>query len=135
MLIKEEKYIYVIKITRLICVDNIITVGAHALSSNPASLASPGSVNLTALIAGVEGRVGNALPTAVTKLLIMPLSCIWAPSSMAHIPWLVTALQTPALGAQKHLSPFAPLQKPSILCLEISDINAKSPPKFSKFFP
>lgn len=87
MLIKEEKYIYVIKITRLICVDNIITMGAHVLSSNPASLASPGSVNLTTLIAGVEGRVGNALPTAVSKLLIMPLSCIWPPSSMAHIPW------------------------------------------------
>lgn len=32
MLIKEEKYIYVIKIMRLICVDNIITVGAHVLS-------------------------------------------------------------------------------------------------------
>lgn len=87
MLIKEEKYIYVIKITRLICVDNIITVGAHVLSSNPASLASPGSVNLTTLIAGVEGRVGNALPAAVSKLLIMPLPCIWPPSSMAHIPW------------------------------------------------
>lgn len=38
---------------RLICVDNIITVGTHILSSNPDSLASPGSVNLTILIAGV----------------------------------------------------------------------------------
>lgn len=88
MLIKEEKYIYVIKIKRLICVDNVITVGAHTLSSNPASFASPGSVNLTILIASVEGRDGNNLPTAVPKLLIMPLSCIWPPSSMAHIPWV-----------------------------------------------
>lgn len=38
---------------RLICVDNIITVGTHVLSSNAASLASPGSVNLATLIAGV----------------------------------------------------------------------------------
>ena len=69
MLIKEEKYIYVIKIKRLICVDNVITVGAHTLSSNPASFASPGSVNLTTLIAGTEGRVGNALPTAGPEAL------------------------------------------------------------------
>lgn len=94
MLIKEEKYIYVIKITRLICVDNIITVGAHVLSSNPASLASPGSVNLNTLIAGVEGRAGNALPTAVSKLLIMHLaslihgshSLVWSQHSK-HQPW------------------------------------------------
>lgn len=75
MLIKEEKYIYVIKIKRLICVDNVITVGAHTLSSDPASFTSPGSVNLT-IIAGMEGKAGSALPTAVLKLLITPLSCI-----------------------------------------------------------
>lgn len=69
MLIKEEKYIYVIKIKRLICVDNVITMGAHTLSSNPASFASPGSVNLTTLIAGAEGRVGNALPAAGPEAL------------------------------------------------------------------
>lgn len=69
MLIKEEKYIYVIKIKRLICVDNVITVGAHTLSSNPASFASPGSVNLTTLIADAEGRVGNAVPTAGPEAL------------------------------------------------------------------
>jgi len=69
MLIKEEKYIYVIKIKRLICVDNVITVGAHTLSSNPASVASPGSVNLSALIADVKGRVGNALPAAGPEAL------------------------------------------------------------------
>lgn len=72
---------------KLICVDNIITVGTHVLSSNPASLASPGPVTLTTLIAGVEGRVGNAFPTSVLKLLIMLLSCIWPPLSVAHIPW------------------------------------------------
>lgn len=87
MLIKEEKYSYVIKIKRLICVDNVITVGTHTLSSNPACFASPGSVNLTTLIVSVEGRDGNALCAVVPELLIMPLSCIW-PSSMAHIPWV-----------------------------------------------
>lgn len=115
MLIKEEKYIYVIKIKRLICVDNVITVGAHTLSSNPGF---PRSVNLTTLIAGTEGRVGNALPTvsheALNHVSVLHLASLTHGSHSLGL----SALQVPALGAQEHLSPFAPLQGLSI-CLSV----------------
>jgi len=82
MLIKEEKYIYVIKIKRLICVDNVITVGIHTLGSNPASFTSPGSMNLATLIAGTEGTFG------IPRLFIMCLSCTWPLLPIAHILWV-----------------------------------------------
>lgn len=82
MLIKEEKYIYVIKIKRLICVDNVITVGIHTLGSNPASFTSPGSMNLATLIAGMEGTFG------IPRLFIMRLSCSWPLLPITHILWV-----------------------------------------------
>lgn len=136
MLIKEEKYIYVIKITRLICVDNIITVGAHVVSSNPASLVSPASVTLNTLIAGVEGRAGNALPTAVSKLLIMPLSCIWPPSSMAHIPWFGHSTPNTSPGSTEAPVPLCTTSETSHLLLGNFRLQCKISSKvFKVFFP
>lgn len=128
MLIKEEKYIYVIKIKRLICVDNVITVGTHTLSLNPASFASPGSVNLATLIAGMEGAFG------IPRLSIRRLSRIWPPLPIAHILWVGHSPNTSHRAAAAPV-PICTATGTFHFCLVISNVHTKSPSEFSTSFP